>query len=162
VSPRSKPTSADLATLEGLAQLSFLVQATLARVAEAHELTTVQARLLVVLSDREPTMVVLARILALEKSSLTGLVDRAEARGLVERFTTEASRRAVQIRLTKDGRRRCVTYVNAVGPELLGLLQALTAAEKRQLGALAEQVVHEYVETHDIDVSTLDASIRFV
>ena len=103
-------------------------------------------------------MVVLAGIMGLEKSSLTGLVDRAETRGLVERFTTEESRRSVRVRLTADGRRRCAAYVAAVGPELLGLVKVLPGDDRRQLGALLGRVVADYVDTRNIDVSTLDAA----
>ena len=158
----SMPSDADLEVLENLARLSFLVQARLVQVAEAQHLTPVQARLLVVLSDREPTMLVLAGIMGLEKSSLTGLVDRAEARGLVERFADPQSRRSVRVRLTAAGRRKCRAYVAAAAPELIELLEALPAGDRKRLGALAGRVVHGYVANHGIDVSTLDAPLRFV
>jgi len=112
VTRAAKPSEADLEALENLARLSYLVQAKLTRVADAQDLTTVQARLLVVLSDREPPMLVLAGIMGLEKSSLTDLVDRAETRGLVERVTTPEDRRSVRVRLTAAGRRRCLASVD--------------------------------------------------
>ena len=42
-----------------------------------------------ILRDREPAMLDLARHLALEKSSVTGLIDRAEARSFVERIPSD-------------------------------------------------------------------------
>jgi MarR family transcriptional regulator, lower aerobic nicotinate degradation pathway regulator len=153
--------SDDADVIARLAQLAFLVQGTLARVAEAHQLTTVQARLLVVLSDREPTMQVLARIMGLEKSSLTGLVERAEARGLLERFAAEESRRSVRVRLTEEGHRRSAAYRDAARPELAGLLGSLSEAERRRLGTLADRIVQDYVVARDIDVSTIEMPSRF-
>jgi len=72
-----------LSPVDGLAQLSFVIQGLLERQAVAHDLTMAQVRLLGVLRDRTPTMLELARLLGLDKSSTTGLVDRAARRGLV-------------------------------------------------------------------------------
>ena len=72
-----------LSPVDGLAQLSFLIQGMLERRAAEHDLSIIQTRLLGVLRDRTPTMHELARFLGLDKSSATGLVDRAERRGLV-------------------------------------------------------------------------------
>ena len=75
-----------------------------------HDLSIIQLRLLAatrllgVLRDREPTMKQLARLLSLEKSSITGLVDRAERRGLVARLPSPLARRSVLVRLTEHGR----------------------------------------------------------
>lgn len=57
----------------------------LGQVAPARGLSIVQARLLGILRDRRPTIKELANFLQLDKSSVTGLVDRAEERGLVQR-----------------------------------------------------------------------------
>ena len=74
-----------LGPVDGLAQLSFVIQGMLERRADEHDLSIIQTRLLGVLRDRKPTMNELARFLGLDKSSVTGLVDRAERRGLVAR-----------------------------------------------------------------------------
>ncbi|MER6901520.1 MarR family transcriptional regulator, partial [Amycolatopsis sp. NPDC000740] len=79
-SPENAPAP-DL--VDGLMQLSFVVQAILGRLAGEHGLSVTQLRMLAVLDDREIGMRQLAGILELEKSSVTGLVDRAERRGLV-------------------------------------------------------------------------------
>jgi DNA-binding MarR family transcriptional regulator len=46
----------------------------------SRDLSIPATRLLGVLRDREPTMLELAQLLELDKSSVTGLVDRAERR----------------------------------------------------------------------------------
>ncbi|HWE27362.1 MAG TPA: helix-turn-helix domain-containing protein, partial [Polyangia bacterium] len=79
---------AEMGLVDGLFQLAFLLHSRLARIAASHELSLIQVRLLGILRDREPGMLELARHLELEKSSLSGLIDRAEARGLVERLAS--------------------------------------------------------------------------
>jgi DNA-binding MarR family transcriptional regulator len=94
----------ELSPVDGLAQLSFLILGTLERRAAEQSLSMIQTRLLGVLRDRTPGMNELATLLELDKSSITGLVDRAERRGLVERIPSPADRRAVQVGLTDSGR----------------------------------------------------------
>src|SRR6516162_3299625 len=93
-----------LSPVDGMAQLSFVIQGMLERRAAEHDLSVIQTRLLGILRDRTPTMNELARFLRLDKSSVTGLVDRAERRGLVTRLPSATDRRAVQVSLTADGR----------------------------------------------------------
>src|SRR5580698_7627622 len=92
--------SGELNMVDGLAQLSFLIQGMLERRASEHELSMIQTRLLGVLRDRTPTMNELAKLLELDKSSVTGLVDRAERRGLVVRVPSTDDRRVVLVSLT--------------------------------------------------------------
>src|ERR1700728_2569110 len=86
----------DLGIVDALALLSFLVQGTLSKHAATHDLSMIQTRLLGVLRDREPTMQELSRLLELDKSSVTGLIDRAEKRGLVQRTPSIEDRRAIR------------------------------------------------------------------
>src|ERR1700685_3073889 len=93
MSPQPGPR-AQLDPVDGMAQLSFLIMGMLERRAGEHDLSVPAARLLGVLRDREPTMNELARLLGLDKSSVTRLVDRAERRRLVTRVPSPADRRA--------------------------------------------------------------------
>ncbi len=103
--PSARPAApGPLRPADGLAQLSFLIHGMLERRAREHDLSIIQTRLLGVLRDRRPTMNELARFLDLDKSSVTGLVDRAERRGLVQRVPSTADRRAVLVALTDHGR----------------------------------------------------------
>ncbi len=61
---------------------SFAVIAMLTQVAAAHDLSLTQLRVLAILRDREPKMTELADYLGLDRSSVSGLIDRAEAGGL--------------------------------------------------------------------------------
>ncbi|WP_113697775.1 MarR family winged helix-turn-helix transcriptional regulator [Amycolatopsis albispora] len=91
----------ELAT--ALVRLSHLVQRVFTDASRDHDLTQPQAQLLCALNAGPVGMTELSRVLHLEKSSLTGLVDRVERRGLVRRVRDDHDRRACRIELTEQG-----------------------------------------------------------
>ena len=126
---------------DGLFQLAFLLQDRLAALGAEHELSPIQLRLLGILRDREPGMLELARHLDLEKSSLSGLVDRAVQRGLIERVPSPTDRRAATIRLSARGKKLAKTLTDASRALVASTLAPLSAAEQKQLGALVGRVL---------------------
>ncbi|MET7568659.1 MarR family transcriptional regulator [Streptomyces sp. NPDC005492] len=70
-----------------------------------HGLTGAQARLLSLLSLEPLPMRKLAQKLKCEPSNVTGIVDRMETRGLVERRPDPADRRVKLAAATEEGRR---------------------------------------------------------
>jgi len=130
----------DPSLVDGLFQLSFVLLARLSRIAAEHDLSVVQVRLLGILRDREPGMLELARHLELEKSSLSGLVDRAEKRGLVERIPSPSDRRAATIRVTAQGRKLSRVIAEAVTAEVDALVHVLPEADRKRLAVLVERV----------------------
>ena len=98
------PGEGDLGLVDALAQLTFAVQGALSRVAATRGLSIASARLLGIVRDRQPTIGELATFLQLDKSSVTGLVDRAAERGLVTRTVSELDRRSVRVSITAAGR----------------------------------------------------------
>lgn len=143
----------DLGVTDGLVQLSFLVQGILATAADAHDLSVQQARLLGILRDREPGMAQLAAVLDLDKSSTTGLVDRAERRGLVERAAVPEDRRAVRVMLTAEGRRLVEACTVEIEQRLHAAVEGLSEAQRRQLSRLTGQIVYRDAERHGVDLS---------
>ncbi|HVV89803.1 MAG TPA: MarR family transcriptional regulator [Solirubrobacterales bacterium] len=135
--------------VDSLVQSSFLVQGVLRRVARRHDVSVIQMRLLGILRDREPGVLVLARHLGLDKSSVTGLVDRAEGRGLVERVADPDDGRAVRVRLTGDGRALATTGAAEVAGELATVAAGLTAAQRRQLAGLLSRIVGPVARSAD-------------
>lgn len=127
--------------LDALVQISFSVQDVLARVATRHELSVTQARLLGILRDREPAMSDLRDHLALEKSSVSGLIARAERRGLVARTTGHPDGRAVHVRLTPEGAELATRLAREVYAELGTLLAPLSDRDQRQLAELAGEII---------------------
>jgi DNA-binding MarR family transcriptional regulator len=130
-----------LSTMDALAQLSFLIYGTLADVAGEQDLSVIQTRLLGVLRDREPTMQELGRFLGLDKSSISGLVDRAERRGLVRRTPSVEDRRAVRVSLTDAGRTLGGQAAVEFGARVDAYVVGLSTAEREQLTRLATRVV---------------------
>jgi MarR family transcriptional regulator, lower aerobic nicotinate degradation pathway regulator len=131
----------DLNLVDGLFQLSFHLHGLLSGIAAEHDLSIIQVRLFAILRDREPGMLELARYLELEKSSMSGLVDRAEKRGLVERIPSTEDRRSARIRLTPQGRKFSRAVEAQVTAEVLELVGVLSRSERDQLRSLASRVV---------------------
>jgi len=75
-------------------------------------------------------MAELAREFGVEKAALTGLVDRAERHGMVERRAVPGDRRAVSVALTPAGLRTATRFHADVTAELGQLTTSLTAAER--------------------------------
>jgi DNA-binding MarR family transcriptional regulator len=146
--------SGDSGLVNILVRLSFTVQAILAQVGAEHDLSIIQARLLGILRDREPTMAGLARFLALDKSSITGLVDRAERRGLVRRAAAPQDGRSVQVVITPHGRELIDACAREVQDRVNALLGGFTDAERRRLAALAGRVVLKDAEVKGLDLLT--------
>jgi DNA-binding MarR family transcriptional regulator len=140
-STRPPAAEENLGIVDGLAQLSFLVQHELGQVAAEHGLSIIQLRLLGVLRDRTPGMQELARHLGLDKSSMTGLVDRAERRNLVQRIPAPHDGRGIQVSLTEQGHelaRACTAEVNR---RIQDLTSVLTQAQRGQLSRMATILV---------------------
>ena len=141
-----------LSPVDGLAQLSFLVQGLLERRAAEHDLSIIQTRLLGVLRDRTPTMNELARFLGLDKSSVTGLVDRAERRGLVARVPSATDRRAVLVSLTDEGRSFVSQAAAAFEADVSALLSRLPPRERETLSRIVSRLLVAHASDQGIDL----------
>ncbi|RJL23036.1 MarR family winged helix-turn-helix transcriptional regulator [Bailinhaonella thermotolerans] len=97
------PGPGGLGMADALVRLSHLVQHVFADVAREHGLTSQQLQLVCMLLSGPLGMTELSRLMRLERSSLTGLVDRVEKRGLVSRVADPADRRALRVALTEGG-----------------------------------------------------------
>ncbi|WP_237773982.1 MarR family winged helix-turn-helix transcriptional regulator [Actinosynnema sp. ALI-1.44] len=148
-SPEGARTS-DLNLIDGLMQLSFIVQAILGRLAGERGLSVTQLRMLAVLDDREIGMRQLADILELEKSSVTGLVDRAERRGLVQRIAVPGNRRAIHVTDTDDGRAVVHLVREAVRTEIGQLAGTLSDSRQDSFRRSIEALIRHYVTQHAI------------
>jgi DNA-binding MarR family transcriptional regulator len=93
----------DDALEDALVRTAFRMMAVLTRIGAEHDLSLTQLRLLGVLRDRRPRMTDLAAFLGLDKSTMSGLVERAERRGLVARGKSPEDRRVVDVFITPAG-----------------------------------------------------------
>lgn len=138
--------SESLGLVAGLIRLSFLVQAIYADSCAQLGITSAQAKLMCVIRDRDVGMSELASILRLEKSSLSGLIDRVEQRGHLHRRTSPADRRAVNVTLTPRGRHLAHEFHGEVSRRLSDATRHLSTPERVQFTRLISQVVGPEVD----------------
>lgn len=119
--PVSPPEDEKLELADVLVRLSHRVQSVFADVSREHGLTPQQAQLICRLIDGPIGMTELGSRLHLEKSSLTGLVDRAVDRGVVRRSSDPGDRRASRVGLTAAGGR----LANATHRDVTARLRAM-------------------------------------
>jgi len=132
----------------------------LERRAGEHGFSLIQTRLLGVLRDRRPTINELATLLGLNKSSVSGLVDRAERRGLVRRIPSAVDRRSVQVALTEDGRALASKVSARFGADVAAMLGPLTAADRATLTRLLSRVLVEHAAARGVDMLATGANAR--
>ncbi|MFF4114474.1 MarR family winged helix-turn-helix transcriptional regulator [Streptomyces sp. NPDC001714] len=152
--PPPGPSSADedFGLVDALAQLSFLVQNGLAEIAGQYDLSITQTRLLGILRDREPTMNQLGRHLGLDKSSITGLVDRAQRRGLVTRTVSAVDRRSYQVSITDAGRQLVEQVATQFAGQIERCVEPLPETDRKQLSQLATRIVTADAQARGIDL----------
>lgn len=138
-------------TVDGLVQLSFVIHGMLENLASEHELSIIQTRLLGILRDRTPSMNELAVLLSLDKSSVSGLVDRAARRGLVERVSSSADRRVVRVRLSEFGRSLVRDVSARFTADIEQLLGGLSPSERSTLTDMMNRILMGHATARGID-----------
>src|SRR6202167_835077 len=137
--PPTAPDRQDL--IDALVRTSFVTMAVLNKVGAEHDLSLTQLRVLAILRDRRVKMSELADYLGLDKSTISGLVDRAEKRGLLRRTQNPLDGRGVDAALAARGielaERGAATVAQALSP----LTETLSVAEARRLTALLERML---------------------
>jgi MarR family transcriptional regulator, lower aerobic nicotinate degradation pathway regulator len=121
---------------DALVRTSFTLMAALTEVAAEHDLSLTQLRILGILRDREPTMADLATFTGLERSTISGLIDRAAQRGLVVRTADPSDGRSVRVGLTKQARGLVPEVTAAIGDRIKPLIAQLNVSEQKRLTAL--------------------------
>lgn len=138
---RDEPTNAGQAgpssdLVDALVQTSFITTGVLSAIGAKHELSLTQMRVFGILRDRRLTMTALADYLGLDKSTMTGLVSRAEKRGLVERAPSVRDRRSVEVFLSPDGLAQAATVAAEVATALESVLAGVADADRERLEGL--------------------------
>jgi DNA-binding MarR family transcriptional regulator len=121
---------------DALVQISFALMAVLTEVAAEHDLSLTQLRVLGILRDREPTMADLATFTGLERSTVSGLIDRAAQRGLVTKTADMHDGRSVRVTLTESARGLVPEVTAAIGDRIKPLIGELSTSEQKRLTAL--------------------------
>lgn len=137
---RPKPLKQVTPTSEGLADAlvmtSFVTMAVINKIGAEHDLSLSLIRVLGILWDRRPRMAELADHLGLEKQTMSGLIARAEKRGLVARAPNEEDGRATDVFLTGAGA-EIVKRLRVQGQEALApIIEQLGASDQQRLQEL--------------------------
>lgn len=123
------------ALIDTLTHGAATVQRVLDRAAVESGVSPAQGRMLRALAGGAPTISELAAQLGLDKSSTSGLVDRAQARGLIRRVPSQLDRRSVRVRLTAAGRELAADVAALVAEDLEELLEPLSSTDLTALAA---------------------------
>lgn len=126
---------------EVLVRVAFDVMGLLTQLAADEDLSLTQLRAMAILRDRTPRMADLATALGLDRSTITGLVARAEQRGLMRRVAVPGDGRSVHVVLTSDG----AALAEELGARMAGQVSDLThrvgPADRRRLRSLLQRLV---------------------
>jgi MarR family transcriptional regulator, organic hydroperoxide resistance regulator len=131
-----------------MSELAPFMRAHWAALASEFELTPAQASVLRGLEPGKPVpMNSLADMLVCDASNITGIVDKLEARGLIERQASPDDRRVKMLTVTARGaelRRRFI----ARSSEPPAAIAGLALPDLRRLGEILTRLVSRYGATH--------------
>lgn len=137
--PVADPVADDV--VDALVQATFVTMAVLHGVAADHDLSLTQLRVLAILRDRRVRMSALASYLGLDRSTMSGLVDRAEKRGLLTRATGPDDGRAVDVFLSRAGAELADALYARIAQAMAPATGRLTPAEGRRLAGLLQRLL---------------------
>ena len=98
-------------------------------------------------------MAELGRLLDLDKSSTTGLIDRAVTRGLVRRVTVPEDGRSFRVVLTDEGLELAQALTVEVTSQIGALTDDLSDTNRHRLSLLASGIVNRHAARRGIDLS---------
>jgi DNA-binding MarR family transcriptional regulator len=139
--PAGKPTDT-VAIVHGLRRIVKALHTYSQEVRSRYGLTAPQLWALKTLlrDDRLPAGQ-LARALAVNQSSISALVDRLVARGLVRRIRRRSDRRFVELALTPRGRSLAAEAPDAAQGRLLHALEGMPAARVHTIRRVVDQIL---------------------
>jgi DNA-binding MarR family transcriptional regulator len=110
------------------------------------ELSLRQLTVLYLIREETPTLGYIARRLMVTPAVVTGIVDRLEKRGYVQRRADAEDRRVVRLALTESGRAESLAVQDQLVEAIAARLAAYPVEEVAELGrglALLEQVLQD-------------------
>lgn len=119
--------------MDALVQATFQVTGVLSRIGAENDLSLTQLRVFGILRDRRPRVTELAAHLGLDKSTISGLIDRAERRGFLARARNAEDGRAVDVFLTPAGHEMTARIYDEVRRELHPMMDALSGEQREKL-----------------------------
>lgn len=138
-SMKQAPAS-DEGLADALVTTAFVTMAVINKIGAENDLSLSLIRVLGILWDRRPRMAELADYLGVEKQTMSGLITRAEKRGLVARAPNEEDGRATDVFLTGDGA-KLVKRVRVQGQQALApIIEQLSESDQQLLQKLLQRM----------------------
>jgi DNA-binding MarR family transcriptional regulator len=110
-------------------------------------ITAVQSGALYYLLDNDGCLLSeLSRALMLDKSAITGLVDRLEDKGLVERRTIPSDRRAITIYLTEEGKAAAKKCLSVTKEYNGAIKEGLSRDEIETFSRILQKIIKRFSE----------------
>lgn len=148
-------THYELDVLRSLRRIIRAVDIYSRKLKSEYDLTVPQLVCLRVASDHGPlTSAALAQQVYVSPSTVVGILDRLEARGLVERTRSSNDRREVHVAVTDTGRKLAAQGPSPLQNGLSTALKRLPELEQATI-ALSLQKVVEMMEARDMDVAPM-------
>ncbi|MFD1374322.1 MarR family winged helix-turn-helix transcriptional regulator [Actinoplanes sichuanensis] len=127
--------------IDALVRCTFQVTGLLTRIGAENDLSLTQLRVFGILRDRRLRVTDLAAYLGLDKSTMSGLIDRAERRGLLARAKNQTDGRAVDVLLTPTGQDLTRRLYGEARAALIPDLDRLTPPQRSQLLTLLQPLL---------------------
>jgi DNA-binding MarR family transcriptional regulator len=123
------------------------------KMSKEYGLTGPQSSVLRILGNKGPTSSAeLSRILYVTPSNITGIIDRLQKKGLVNRIKKEGDRRVALITLTEEGAALCHAVPDPVERKFIAALADLKPEHVQILGTAMKHILGR------IDIDEMDAT----
>ena len=154
-SGRPVVTGLDLRILRALRRIIRAVDIHSRKLASACNITTPQlVTLLWIVEANSPTPSDIARQIHLSNSTVVGILDRLEAKGLIRRERSTGDRRLVYVCATDAGRELARTAPSPLQDVFAEAIHKLPASEQATIAQSLDRIV-ELMEARDIDAAPL-------
>jgi DNA-binding MarR family transcriptional regulator len=152
-SPPVPERSYELRVFQSLRRIIRAIELHSRKLATDYGITGPQLVCLVTIREEEPlTIKNLAQSAYLSASTVVGIVDRLEEKGLATRIRSVSDRRAVQISITEKGRILLASAPSPIQESLAQALEGLPEEEKVSIALALEKVV-DLMEARGIDAA---------
>jgi len=153
--PAIPKTGYDLRVLQSLRRIIRAVDLHSRQLAMQYDITGPQLACLLVVNEQGPlTTSSLARQVYLSPSTIVGIVDRLEQKGLALRKRNSVDRRVVNIEVTQKGRKLVHSAPSPLQASLANALQNLPKPEQAAISRALEKII-ALMEADNIDAAPM-------
>lgn len=153
--PAVPESSYDLRILQSLRRIIRAVEIHSRKLAQSYQITGPQLGCLLAIRETGPlTTTRLAHQVYLSPSTVVGIVDRLEEKGLIVRQRSRADRRQVRIGMTEEGEKLAASAPSLLQDTLAEALKKLPEQEQVSITLSLEKVV-DLMEARQIEASPL-------